>query len=793
MANESNIRSGFLSRGNSDVLGQFTITGGGASVPMLITGATNTILELRDQSSGDVLSVFKTDGTELFKVSTTGITVGGNYTLPLTDGTANQVLQTNGSGAVTFNTLNTSVRSLDGVATEALTLGDPVYIDSETSGTPNFSKAKQTLSPYKVPVGVAASTVSASGAVTVITFGIAENLDTSSYTAGDVLYVGSAGGLSTTVSVSSSGSTKVGTVVSSDVSAGTVLVDCGTFNENEIDLQFVTDRGFTTDQQIEADFVRANTSSTSGTRTTGFYSNKDRNAAPSDGDEGAAIMFGMSTTSAGFTPFTHAAITPYHITAGTTSTAVSGLKFSTYNGASFEDAGLRVHEKTITVGDTDTFTFPVGDGTNGQTLLTDGAGQLSWGSAGAESTGDLGDVTLAGLSEGDILLYDGVSTWQNAGMSAMSNAYTGLTNHSDVTLSSVATGNSLVYNGSAWANSTLDFDDVVQAGALTTAGIFVDNITTTGTGNNTFTGALNCNKGLNVYDTDLTDRLLVRSGDATAADFEAIEIYRLSNSPATNDIIGSILWTGEDDASNKSTYGGIKTTIKDVSALGAEGTLTLQYGSTGTPIDAIDINADGVTVKNYTLPYTAGTSGQVLKYPSSGSTLEWGDAGGGSTPVAYLNKSYRTFASTSEDLYYWFPGDDDYGVDDFIAENLSSLPSVVLGKINYGHVIPSGTRDLDITFVMSITDGSGNNVSAYNSQSPDIYFYKVDQTNGWQQIGTTQSLTMDATNTALPKELTYSISSQSFSVGEKLAVVLKGTQNVTSNTFIMWGYNIVVT
>lgn len=50
-----------------------------------------------------------------------------------------------------------------------------------------------------------------------------------------------------------------------------------------------------------------------------------------------------------------------------------------------------------TVTTTTTFTLPDGDGTNGQTLLTDGAGNLSWGLGGGgsflgESGGGLGDI-----------------------------------------------------------------------------------------------------------------------------------------------------------------------------------------------------------------------------------------------------------------------------------------------------------------------------------------------------------------------------------------------------------------
>ena len=39
--------------------------------------------------------------------------------------------------------------------------------------------------------------------------------------------------------------------------------------------------------------------------------------------------------------------------------------------------------------------------------------------------------------------------------------------------------------------------------------------------------------------------------------------------------------------------------------------------------------SSAVTIGNYTLPTVAGTQGQVLKYPASGSTLTWGSGGGG--------------------------------------------------------------------------------------------------------------------------------------------------------------------
>jgi hypothetical protein len=43
--------------------------------------------------------------------------------------------------------------------------------------------------------------------------------------------------------------------------------------------------------------------------------------------------------------------------------------------------------------------------------------------------------------------------------------------------------------------------------------------------------------------------------------------------------------------------------------------------------------SSAVTVGNYTLPATAGTQGQVLKYPASGSTLTWGSSGSGGSSI----------------------------------------------------------------------------------------------------------------------------------------------------------------
>ena len=81
--------------------------------------------------------------------------------------------------------------------------------------------------------------------------------------------------------------------------------------------------------------------------------------------------------------------------------------------------------------------------------------------------------------------------------------------------------------------------------------------------------------------------------------------------------------------------------------------------------------SSAVTVGNYTLPTAAGTQGQVLKYPASGSTLTWGSSGSGGSSID------STTDVSMNDL--WVAGD-------------LSCNSVKLG----GHIIPDTNAAYDL-------------------------------------------------------------------------------------------------
>lgn len=91
-------------RQNSSVLGKLTITGGGASNPVHVTGGDidagtdYDLLKLLDQNTGSIFRINRQNGTSLFEVLTTGTQIGGAYTLPHTGPNENQIL-TRASGA----------------------------------------------------------------------------------------------------------------------------------------------------------------------------------------------------------------------------------------------------------------------------------------------------------------------------------------------------------------------------------------------------------------------------------------------------------------------------------------------------------------------------------------------------------------------------------------------------------------------------------------------------------------------------------------------------------------------
>jgi len=135
-------------------------------------------------------------------------------------------------GAVRFNAK----------AGEALTKGDAVYVSGVSGNLPVVSKADSSNSATMPSFGLAGSTVSLNAAVQIVTFGTISEIDTSSYTVGETLYINGTGTLSATKPTGESKLIQnIGMVQRVHATAGSIKVggagrtnDTPNLNENKI-------------------------------------------------------------------------------------------------------------------------------------------------------------------------------------------------------------------------------------------------------------------------------------------------------------------------------------------------------------------------------------------------------------------------------------------------------------------------------------------------------------------------------------------------------------------------------
>ncbi len=235
--------AGVNTTGNQDT------TGNAATATALATSRTIAL-------SGDVVGSASFDGTGNATLSTTiqansvalGTDTTGDYVESLVAGTGVTLSNNSGEGAtptvaigqavatssdVTFNTVTADViGNINGAteftaqAGEALTKGDAVYISGISGNTPIVSKADADVTSKMPSFGLAKADANLNASVVVITFGTLSGLNTSSFSAGDILFISTtAGGLTATAPTGESSLLQnIGIVQRSHASAGSIKV-----------------------------------------------------------------------------------------------------------------------------------------------------------------------------------------------------------------------------------------------------------------------------------------------------------------------------------------------------------------------------------------------------------------------------------------------------------------------------------------------------------------------------------------------------------------------------------------
>ena len=131
---------------------------------------------------------------------------------------------------ITLNAVTIEVTNVSGVS---ITKGDPVYISgfNNTSGKPQVTKSQASnLATFPV-IGLAQATISNSTDGVIVISGVFNGVDTSTFTIGSRLYVGTSGGLTTTQPITeTTNSGVIGIVAKSNSTTGVILV--GSFKGN---------------------------------------------------------------------------------------------------------------------------------------------------------------------------------------------------------------------------------------------------------------------------------------------------------------------------------------------------------------------------------------------------------------------------------------------------------------------------------------------------------------------------------------------------------------------------------
>lgn len=262
------------------------------------------------------------------------------------------------------------------------------------------------------------------------------------------------------------------------------------------------------------------------------------------------------------------------------------------------------------------FAFPTSDGSNGQALVTDGSGNLSFttitggGSDHAEASftfvGD--DSTGTTVDQGE--------TFQIAGGTNITTAVSGDT----LTITGANQTGAVSFSGttlSSTDSSTININEgLIVDGTLTANSI--SGLTST-TIENTSTG----------------DSLSITTTEDSSTAGPVIMLKRNSSSPADADYLGQLKFKGENDNDQEITYAKVTAKIQDASDGSEDGLLEFANIKAGSQTITARLksnvfqllNSTALEVGGYTFPTSDGTAGQVLQTDGSG-TISFGTISG---------------------------------------------------------------------------------------------------------------------------------------------------------------------
>lgn len=642
-----------------------------------------------------------------------------------------------------------------------LAKGRAVYVSgTNVSGKPEVTGADSNGASTYPAIGLVYADIANGGEGKVIVSGLLEGVDTSTFSSGSALYVDSTPGLltSTRPTASSDKVQKVGLAVRIHATTGSILV-MGAGRTNDVPNELTALTGVALNDTDLGTFTGGIITANTDIKTALQELETATPTVVSDLTNDANYISNITAESLG--DLSDVIITSP--LAGSLIVQQTSGDFLKLGAGTFANSYLQLDD----MGDV------AAGATNGQVLAyntTTSQWEPTTPASSITSIDDIGDVdtTTSAPAIGDLLQWDG-SQWEPTAFA--------------LPVTDGASGQTLTTDGSgtvSWGNifiPTPTLQAVTSAGATSSDAV-------------TLTGGLTINT--NQLDIGGLYKLPIASGTTnqvltwggTGNDL----VWDLPAAPT----LDAVTTTGN-STSNGITVGTFQA--NSVTSLGAGtflGNLNVFGGGTNTFTGTITALTAilGSTGNTYQMPSVRATGDRMVLHCNTASGAYWDYIE--EKEYVKTNFSGRGVLSSSEDLYYILAGGFGTGLQDDVTYEVASLPTTVIAK-QHAHVIRPATYsgDVRIEVIVSNSSSATSSFSAYQSQPVEAFVYKVTTaatTASWTQLGTT-SITM-GTDTRVWQTGTITLTNETFADGDRIAVVLKGTQSIASTTYFFYGYDI---
>jgi hypothetical protein len=156
-----------------------------------------------------------------------------------------------------------------------------------------------------------------------------------------------------------------------------------------------------------------------------------------------------------------------------------------------------------------------------------------------------------------------------------------------------------------------------------------------------FTSGFSASAGVTITNADNTDQLVLKSTDADANVGPVLRLNRDSGSPADSDLLGSIIWQGDNDAGEATEVGQMFVQFDDVSNGSEDGSIYLKTRTAGSLISRIGmfssttvINEDGADID---FRVESDTNANMLVVDAGNNRVGIGAVGGSGNGLAVTN------------------------------------------------------------------------------------------------------------------------------------------------------------